>query len=165
MLATGHLNLGTGLALSPPGGFRQSARRRAVKRLWVPYFLLLCATPGAFSCSLNRGNRDVVPDKATSDDESGVDEHRGRARLNGGLTPTDQGENAADVQTTQQIRRAILGDDALSFSAKNVQVITFNGKVTLRGPVKTDEERARVGTIAANFTNKVDLDNQLEVTH
>jgi hyperosmotically inducible periplasmic protein len=138
-----------------------------LKQLWVPYFLAITATGFAFSCSINRGNRLTPRDDTLASEASGTtsDNTRGRARVNGGLTPTDQGESEADVQTTKQIRQAILGDGTLSFGAKNVQVITNAAKVTLRGPVKSSEERARLGAIAARVAGEGALDNQIEVTH
>src|SRR5438552_3471451 len=58
------------------------------------------------------------------------------------LTPFDQKENDADRTITQQIRRAVTKDDTLSLSAKNVKIITVDGVVTLRGPVKDEREKA-----------------------
>jgi hyperosmotically inducible periplasmic protein len=79
------------------------------------------------------------------------------------LTPGDQGTTDADREITRQIRRAITSQDQLSTIAKNVKIITVNGKVTLRGPVKSEQERAAITSAAQTVTGVTALDNQLEV--
>ena len=49
-----------------------------------------------------------------------------------------QSNNSADLKMTQEIRRALMKDKSLSMYAHNVKVITENGKVTLRGPVRSE---------------------------
>ena len=78
------------------------------------------------------------------------------------LTPGDQRENATDLQITQQIRQAVMADDALSFTAKNAKIITQNGHVTLRGPVKNAAERSAIAA-HANSVASGHVDNQLEI--
>jgi len=78
-------------------------------------------------------------------------------------TPGDQGNNAGDLKITQQIRQAVMADDSLSFTAKNVKIITQNGKVTLRGPVKSEDERSRIEAAARKVAGAAQIDNQLEV--
>jgi hyperosmotically inducible periplasmic protein len=65
-----------------------------------------------------------------------------------GPTPGSQSNSKADLETTQAIRRALMADDTLSFDAKNVKVITADGVITLRGPVKNEAERAAIEDIA-----------------
>jgi hypothetical protein len=78
-------------------------------------------------------------------------------------TPGDQGENSTDLKITQRIRQALMGDGSLSFNAKNVKVITQNGRVTLRGPVRSQEERASVEAAARNVAGANNVDSQLEI--
>ena len=61
------------------------------------------------------------------------------------------------------IRRAVVGDDSLSMSAKNVKIIAENGMVTLRGPVKTAKEKATIAKLAREAAAGAKIDNQLEV--
>lgn len=63
-------------------------------------------------------------------------------------TPLDQSNRQEDLDTTQKIRKALMADDTLSTDAKNLKVITANGVVVLRGPVKSDAERTAVETLA-----------------
>ncbi len=79
------------------------------------------------------------------------------------LTPINQGNSDADTQTTQKIRQAIEKDSTLSTMAKNIKVITQNGKVTLRGPVNSAAEQKAIETAAQNIAGTGAVDDQLEV--
>lgn len=60
-------------------------------------------------------------------------------------TATDQSENAADREVSQKIRQAIVADDSLSTTAKNVKVVTTpDGVVTITGNVNTPAEKTNV---------------------
>ncbi len=76
----------------------------------------------------------------------------------------DQQSNATDDRAiTQKIRKAIVADKSLSSYAHNVKIITTNGAVTLKGPVKSDEEKQLVATKAAEIVDASRIDNQLTV--
>jgi hyperosmotically inducible periplasmic protein len=79
-------------------------------------------------------------------------------------TPFDQSESETDRTLTQRVRQAVVADDSLSTNAKNIKIITVNGMVTLRGPVKSDEERQRVVAKAQQIAGEKNVDNQLEIT-
>ena len=79
------------------------------------------------------------------------------------FTPFDQGNSQADVTTTAQIRKGIHAGDNMSVNARNVKVITADGKVTLRGPVDSAEEKRLIGDIANRVARAGNVDNQLEV--
>jgi hyperosmotically inducible periplasmic protein len=79
------------------------------------------------------------------------------------LTPMDQSNKPADLKMTQEIRRAIVKDEALSTDAKNIKIITIDGAVTLRGPVKTDQEKADIAAKAAQLAGDSNVHNELEV--
>jgi hyperosmotically inducible protein len=78
-------------------------------------------------------------------------------------TSGDQSNSSADLKITQAIRRALMKDRELSTTAKNIKVITANGEVTLRGPVKTAQEKARVDQIAKSAAGGAQIDDQLDV--
>jgi len=86
-----------------------------------------------------------------------------RDRGNRTLTPLDQGNSQADVNTTAQIRKGIMARENMSVNAQNVKIITFEGRVTLRGPVNTAEEKRLIGEIADRIARSENVDNQLEV--
>jgi hyperosmotically inducible protein len=78
------------------------------------------------------------------------------------VTPADQKENASDLQITQKIRQAVMADDSLSFTAKNAKIVTQDGHVTLRGPVKTAAERSTLAAHASRVAGG-HVDNQLDI--
>lgn len=78
-------------------------------------------------------------------------------------TPTDQNENQADLNVTAKIRQQVLDVKDLSVDARNAKIITADGKVTLRGPVRSTDERDTLARIARNVAGDGNVDNQLEV--
>jgi len=78
-------------------------------------------------------------------------------------TADDQKNNRTDLQLTQDIRKAIVADKTLSTYAHNVKVITQHGKVTLRGPVRTAEEKKAVESKAAEVAGATNIINKLSV--
>lgn len=86
-----------------------------------------------------------------------------RDRDSATMTPMDQKENEADLTMTQKIRQAVVGADGLSMTAQNIKIITADGRVTLRGPVKSAEERSRINAIATQLAGAGNVDDQLEV--
>ncbi|HVR34382.1 MAG TPA: PRC-barrel domain-containing protein [Methylomirabilota bacterium] len=79
------------------------------------------------------------------------------------LTPLDQGNSPADIRTTASIRKEIVAADNMSVNAKNVKIITKDGRVTLRGAVNSAEEKRLIGEIANGIARAANVDNQLEV--
>lgn len=79
------------------------------------------------------------------------------------LTPLDQGQGKPDIDRTAQIRREIIAVKDLSVNAQNVKIITYNGHVTLRGPVDSADERRIIGDIVTRIATPEHTDNQLEV--
>lgn len=78
-------------------------------------------------------------------------------------TAGDQSNKPDDIKVTQTIRRAVMDDDSLSMTAKNVKIITADGQVTLRGPVKTAEEKSKIEAHAKAGAGGAKVDSQLEV--
>jgi osmotically-inducible protein OsmY len=64
-----------------------------------------------------------------------------RDRAAGEVTADQQKMNLPDRELTRQIRRSIIADKSLSSYAHNVKIISQNGLVTLKGPVKSDDEK------------------------
>jgi sporulation protein YlmC with PRC-barrel domain len=87
-----------------------------------------------------------------------------RDRDSSTLTPLDQGNSQADIDTTAQIRKEIIAANGMSINAQNVKIITMNGRVTLRGPVNSEDEKHQIGDIANRIAQSSNVDNQLEVT-
>ena len=98
-------------------------------------------------------------------DKTAVDNSARNERDASGDTQTsgDQSNKPEDIKITAAIRRAIIADDSLTMTATNVKIITAEGIVTLRGPVKTDEEKMKIAQIAQKEAGSMKIDNQLEV--
>ncbi|HBA89952.1 MAG TPA: phospholipid-binding protein [Geobacter sp.] len=78
-------------------------------------------------------------------------------------TAEQQKETKSDREITRKIRRMVVKDKSLSMKAHNVKIITKDGKVTLKGPVKTDKEKEAVQKAARKVAGKDNVTNELEV--
>ena len=73
-------------------------------------------------------------------------------------TADQQKSNSTDRDLTKKIRQSIVADKSLSTYAHNVKVISQNGTVTLKGPVRSEEEKKAVvekATEAAGNSAKI----------
>lgn len=86
-----------------------------------------------------------------------------RDRAKGAVTADQQKENASDRELTQKIRRALMQDKTLSSYAHNVKVIAQGGQVTLKGPVRTEDEKRTVETKAVEVAGAGHVTNQMSV--
>jgi hyperosmotically inducible protein len=78
-------------------------------------------------------------------------------------TADQQKENRSDRNITQQVRQALVKDKSLSTYAHNVKVITQNGRVTLKGPVRSEEEKKAVEAKAEEVAGAGKVTDQLDV--
>ena len=78
-------------------------------------------------------------------------------------TADQQKENQPDRELARQIRRSIVQDKSLSSYAHNVKIIAQNGVVTLKGPVRSDEEKTAVEAKASEIAGADKVTSQLEV--
>jgi hyperosmotically inducible protein len=78
-------------------------------------------------------------------------------------TADQQKMNSSDRDTTQKIRKAVHEDTSLSTYAHNIKIITQDGKVTLRGPVRSEDEKSNLEAKAAAVAGRENVTNQLEV--
>jgi len=78
-------------------------------------------------------------------------------------TADQQKANKADQETTRQIRRAAVQDKSLSTYAHNLKIISQNGMVTLKGPVRSDQEKTAIEAKAAEIAGKNNVTSELEV--
>jgi hyperosmotically inducible protein len=80
-----------------------------------------------------------------------------------GPTADQQKMSPADRTLTQKIRKALHRDRSLSHDAHNIRIFMQNGKVILRGPVRSEGEKSNVEGKAANAVGQENVTNQLEV--
>src|SRR5271166_3673996 len=78
-------------------------------------------------------------------------------------TADQQKNNRSDRDITQQIRRALANDKSLSTYAHNVKVITQDGQVTLKGPVRSDEEKRAIEAKATAIAGENKVTSELTV--
>ena len=86
-----------------------------------------------------------------------------RDRAQAEATADRQKENPADRETTRKIRRALVQDKSLSTYAHNVKIVTQNGTVTLKGPVRSEEEKNAVIAKATEVAGEGHVVDQLQV--
>ncbi len=116
--------------------------------------ILALACLSAFSLAALAGDEKAKPDNTATNER----DRSGETKTSG-----DQSNSSADLKTTQAIRQALMKDGELSTAAKNIKVITSNGRVTLRGPVKTAQEKAKIDRLAKSAAGGAQIDNQLDV--
>ncbi len=78
-------------------------------------------------------------------------------------TADNQNNAKQDRLTTQKVRKAIIADKGLSTYAHNVKIITENGTVTLKGPVRSADEKQKVASDAAGAVSQEKIVDQLTV--
>jgi len=86
-----------------------------------------------------------------------------RERVEGEKTPVNQNENKADLEITRKIRATIVDDKSLSTYAHNIKIMTQDGVVTMKGPVRTVDEKAAVEAVANEVAGKGNVKSQIEV--
>jgi hyperosmotically inducible periplasmic protein len=116
--------------------------------------IVALACLSAFSLAALAGNEKAEADNTAINER----DRSGETKTSG-----DQSNSSADLKTTQAIRQALMKDGELSMTAKNIKVITANGHVTLRGPVKTAQEKAKIDQLAKSAAGGAQIDNQLDV--
>ena len=103
-------------------------------------------------------------DSTVSDSNDADNTKRNSAEQNKSSNTAEKQSNSKDdLALTQKIRQAVMKDGSLSLNAKNVKIITQDGKVTLKGPVDSEQEKDTIATKAAEIAGKDKVDNQLEV--
>ncbi len=80
------------------------------------------------------------------------------------LTAGDQGNDPRDIEITRQIRKSITGNDALSTYARNVKIITRNGSVVLKGPVRSLDEKELVENTARKVAGNAQVSSELTIS-
>jgi hyperosmotically inducible periplasmic protein len=81
----------------------------------------------------------------------------------GTVTAEKQSNSKDDLALTQKIRQAVVKDGSLSMNGKNVKIIAQDGKVSLKGPVDSQQEKDTIASEAGEIAGKDKVDNQLEV--
>jgi hyperosmotically inducible protein len=123
-----------------------------MRTLLMQFFLLS-------SLALIWGQQGSKPSQVPADNTKVNERDRNQAEP----TADQQKENSSDRQLTQKIRRAVIEDKSLSTSAHNVKIISQNGTVTLKGPVKSEEEKQTIESKATQIAGQGNVKNEIEV--
>ena len=102
-----------------------------------------------------------TPPPSPAPDNSKVNE---RDREPGATTADQQKNSKGDLEITRKIRQGIVKDKTLSTYAHNIKVVTQNGVVTLRGPVRSNDEKVAIETIAVQVAGQGNVHNELELS-
>jgi hyperosmotically inducible periplasmic protein len=86
-----------------------------------------------------------------------------RDRAKGAATADQQKENASDREITQKIRQSVMDDKSLSTYAHNVKVIAQDGQVTLKGPVRSENEKKTIEAKAVEVVGDGHVSNQITI--
>lgn len=86
-----------------------------------------------------------------------------RDRAKSAVTADQQKENARDIEIAKQIRQAVVKDTSLSLYAHNVKIVAQGGQVTLKGPVRTEEEKRSIEAKATDVAGAGRVTNQITV--
>jgi osmotically-inducible protein OsmY len=78
-------------------------------------------------------------------------------------TADQQKMNPADRETTKKIRAALTDDKDLSTYAHNIKIITRDGIVTLKGPVRSEDERMEIQAKAQQIAGASNVTNKLTI--
>src|ERR1700736_6685931 len=122
---------------------------------------VLLTSAAAFLPAQDQPAKPDTSTKATKPDNTRANQ---ADRTAGGVTADQQKNNKTDKETARQIRKALVGDKSLSTYAHNVKVISQNGTVTLKGPVKTEDEKKAVEAKAAEVAGASNIKNEITVT-
>jgi hyperosmotically inducible protein len=124
-------------------------------RLMFQSFMLTCLLTGTWTLA---SAQDSSPQAAP--DNTKVNE---RDKNKSEPTADQQKDNRSDRDITQQIRQSVVKDKSLSTYAHNVKIISQNGMVTLKGPVRSEEEKSAVEAKAAAIVGPEKVTSELEV--
>jgi osmotically-inducible protein OsmY len=78
-------------------------------------------------------------------------------------TADQQKDNRSDRDITQQIRQSIMKDKSLSTNAHNVKIVTQDGQVTLKGPVRSEDEKKAIEAKATEVAGDGKVTSELNI--
>jgi osmotically-inducible protein OsmY len=125
------------------------------KATWLLLAVLAAGSPIAYAQS---------PDAGTTATPDADNTRMNKAdRKNAQPTAQNQSGAKADRELAAAVRKAIVRDKSLSTNAHNIKVIAKDGTVTLRGPVRSDDEKTKVSELTRQVEGVSNVDDQLLV--
>jgi hyperosmotically inducible protein len=86
-----------------------------------------------------------------------------RDRAKSQQTADQAKNNLSDREIMQKIRKMVVADKSLSTYGHNVKIISDHGKVTLKGPVHTQDESKNIEAKAVEVAGNGNVNNMLAV--
>jgi len=121
------------------------------------------ASPGDESRREMARDRARPPEANAEPDNTAVNARDTNRQTRDPKLPIDQKETQRDVDLTAKIRQKVLATEGMSVNARNVKIITADGRVTLRGPVDSSAEHDTIAKIARELAGDGNVDDQIEV--
>lgn len=126
--------------------------------MWIARFIPLAVASLALSVTLM-----AAPALRLQDTQQPAPDNTKKNKDQPAPTADQQKMNPSDRKITQDIRKSIHDDKTLSTYAHNIKIITQGGKVTLRGPVRSEEEKNNLAAKAASVVGQEKVTNELEI--
>jgi hyperosmotically inducible protein len=121
--------------------------------------LLSAAVLGLLTCfAVNAQGSDAAKNKAADNTARNTVDRDKQS-----TTPMDQSNDETSIKITASIRRAVMEDKSLSTDAHNVKIVTNENAVTIRGPVASAAEKARIESLAQKSAAGRPIRNELSV--
>jgi hyperosmotically inducible protein len=129
-----------------------NGRSLKISRLLLPLgSLVFCVSLMAAPIPHYQDNQQTAPDNTEKNKDQASP------------TADQQKMNPADRAITQKIRKAVHDDTSLSTYAHNIKIITQDGKVTLRGPVRSEDEKNNLQAKAVSVAGQENVTNRLKI--
>ncbi len=130
------------------------------KRTLLVALLLLCGTVALSSAQQAPANSSADTGASAPDNTKVNKRDRNQAEP----TADQQKENKSDRELARNVRRSLVKDKSLSTYAHNIKVVAQDGKVTLKGPVRSAEEKQAIEAKAAEAAGGADkINSEIEV--
>lgn len=121
-------------------------------------------TPYTSDTSTGTAGETVRTDTSTEGSETHAADNSARNEGSREWTAGDQGNSPQDIEVTRNIRRALTSNEALSTYAHNVKIITKDGAVHLKGPVRTSDEKSLIEETARRMAGASQVTSEITVT-
>ncbi|HWY57123.1 MAG TPA: BON domain-containing protein [Terriglobales bacterium] len=110
--------------------------------------------------SMTRSQAQTTEQQGTSPDNTKMN---AQDRDKASPTADQQKDNRSDREITQQIRQSLVKDKSLSSYGHNVKVITQNGQVRLKGPVRSEDEKKAIEAKATEVAGENKVTSELNI--
>lgn len=142
---------------------QENDRRARMSRgsaVWMKWAIREVAIGGSLAVLLLAGLGGPSFSQSQSPDNTALN----KPGQTGDANRADQQSNATgDRELTRKIRKAIVEDKSLSTYAHNVKIITRGGMVTLKGPVKSEDEKKAIVSKATELAGASNVKDELTV--